>query len=225
MKHLQTLSLILRSSVTTLREKIEDPERMLEQILIDMDEELERLRASVAEAIADEIQLRKSAESARTEVLVWLERAQRATIKGDEAAAREALDRKLQSEKQAQQLELEYEEQRRQTRELRRSVEQLETKIRQARQKRTLLVARLARSESRKEIDGALKRASGNSAFAQFSRLEARVEREEAKQEAYESLAGNGVSDEVEERFVEEEMREQIDTEYEALKRRLREEE
>ena len=53
----RNFSLVMRSSVTTLREKFENPERMINQLVIDMEEELERVRASVAEAIADEIQV------------------------------------------------------------------------------------------------------------------------------------------------------------------------
>ena len=74
-------SLVMRSSVTSLREKIEDPERMLHQLIIDMEQELDRVRASVAEAVADEIQMRKRTERERLESDKWLERAPAAMMK------------------------------------------------------------------------------------------------------------------------------------------------
>ena len=45
MKWLENFTLVMRSSVTTLRDKIEDPERMLHQLIVDMEEELESVRA------------------------------------------------------------------------------------------------------------------------------------------------------------------------------------
>ena len=51
MNWINNFSLVMRSSITTLREKFEDPERMLHQLIVDMDEELESVRESVAEAI------------------------------------------------------------------------------------------------------------------------------------------------------------------------------
>ena len=65
MKWLQDFTLIMRTSVSTLREKIEDPERMLHQLIIDMEGELESVRASVAAAMADEIQLRNRVRDGR----------------------------------------------------------------------------------------------------------------------------------------------------------------
>jgi len=52
-----SVTLVMRSSITALREKLEDPERMLHQLILDMDEELCKVRSSVAEAIADEVQM------------------------------------------------------------------------------------------------------------------------------------------------------------------------
>ena len=62
MKLFNNLSLVLRSSITALEEKVQDPERMLHQLIIDMEEELDRVRCSVAEAVADEIQMRKRSQ-------------------------------------------------------------------------------------------------------------------------------------------------------------------
>ena len=68
MSWLTTFNLMIRSSITTLREKIEDPERLLHQLIVDMEEELDRVRESVAEAIADEIQLGRKVQQAHSEL-------------------------------------------------------------------------------------------------------------------------------------------------------------
>src|SRR5574341_40937 len=112
MKWLENFTFIMRANLATLREKIEDPERMLHQLLLDMEEELDRVRESVAEAIADEIQMGKRVEVARTECREWLDRAEGALKRADEAAAKAALEQKLLAEERATSLDAEYAKQR-----------------------------------------------------------------------------------------------------------------
>ncbi|MGH7129039.1 MAG: PspA/IM30 family protein [Planctomycetaceae bacterium] len=219
MKWLDSFTLVMRSSITTLREKVEDPERMLHQLICDMEEELEAIRASVAAAIADEIGLRKQADAARQDAETWMDRARAALRREDEADTKAALDQKLRATERAEGLQKEHDAQKAQTAKLQESFRDLEGKIRQARQKRTLLVARMARAESSRKINRALDRAEGRSAFAQFGRLEQRVERSEALSEAYDRLEGRDPdAEELARRFSEEEHRERLESELETLK-------
>src|SRR5947207_11629079 len=94
MHWLTTFSLVIRSNVTALCERFEDPERVLNQLLIDMEEELERVRASTAGVIADEIRMGKDAARARAEAAHWDQRALAALRRGDETNARAALEQK-----------------------------------------------------------------------------------------------------------------------------------
>ena len=71
MSWLTNFSLVIRSSVTGLCDHFENPERMLNQLIIDMEEDLERVRANVAGVIADEIQLGRKVENARAEAAQW----------------------------------------------------------------------------------------------------------------------------------------------------------
>jgi len=190
MKWLDSFTLLMKANLTTLREKIEQPERMLNQLLVDMEEELERVRECVADAIADEIQTGKELERTRKEAQLWVDRAAESLESGDETSARKALEQKIAAEDRAASLAEEYDKQRNETLRLERSVRDLEDRIRQARQKRTLLLARMARAESAQKIDRALGRVDGRSAFRQFTRLEERVERVEAKEEAWDRLDG-----------------------------------
>jgi phage shock protein A len=107
MNWLKSFSLVMRSSVTTLREKVEDPERMLHQLIIDMEEELQRVRAAVAGAIADEIQLGAKCRKEREEGVKWFERATQALRRGDEATAKAALEHKVGHEQRADGLDRE----------------------------------------------------------------------------------------------------------------------
>jgi phage shock protein A len=217
-------TLVMRSSITTLRERIEDPERMIRQLVIDMEEELDRVRHSVAGAIADEIQMRKRVDRARKERDQWVDRATAALRHQDEEAAKSALEQKVIAETRADNLDEEYRKQKAQTAKLQDAVGDLEEKIRQARQKQTLMLARLVRAQSEQQINLAMNRANSQSAFAQFSKLEQRVEREEAMGEAYDRLEGRDPdAEELDREFAAKEQKAQIEKEFKELKQRVSE--
>lgn len=222
MKWLDSFSFVMKSSITTLREKIEDPERMLHQLVCDMEEELVTVRESVAAAIADEIQLSKQVDKAKQDMKQWLDRAQTAIQRSDESSAKDALDQKLRCGERLATLEAGYEAQSVQVQKLQVSYRELEDRIQQARHKRTLLVARLARAESTVRINSAIDRAGSNSAFAQFSRLEERVDRAEAMSEAHDRLDGKDpAAEELAAKFEADERRAQLQSEFENLKQQL----
>jgi len=224
MRWFHNFTLFMRSNVTALRESFENPERMVHQLIIDMEEEMERIRANVAGAIADEILLRRRGEASREESKQWMDRATSALKRDDEASAKAALEHKVLTEKRAESLDGEYRKQKEQTAKLQSAVTDLEDKTRQARQKQTLLLARLSRAESSRKIDAALNAASSRSAFAQFNRLEQRVERAEAMDEAYDRLDGrNPDADALRSQFEERERKEQLERELAELKNRVAE--
>ena len=135
---------------------------------------------------------------------------------------RKQREQKVAAEQRGEKLNVEYEKQKLQTRKLQDAVRDLEEKIRQAKQKRTLLLARLARADSSRRINSAIDRAGSQSAFAQFSRLEQKVDRAEALDEAYDRMDGRDPdADELDRQFDEAERRETVDDEFENLKRQL----
>jgi phage shock protein A len=224
MKWIDSFTFVMRSSITALREKVEDPERMLHQLICDMEEELSAVRTSVAETVADEIQLARQLEQTRQQADQWADRAAAACKRGDEATAKSALEQKLRLEERVSMLQQTYEQQQEQTSRLQSAYRDLEDKIRQARHKRTLLVARLSRASTATRINEALERAEGTSAFSEFSRLERRVERAEAMSDAYDRLEGRDPEAEaLAARFAADERRERLESEFAALKERLTE--
>ncbi len=222
MQWLSQFSLVMRSSITSLKEKIEDPERMLHQLIIDMEEELERVRRSVAEAVADEIQMRKRAERERGDAERWSARASAALRRGDETGARTALEQKLSATQRADRYAADHAGQQSEVVKLQEAVRDLKDKIRQARQKKTLLTARIARASSARKISDVLQRSSSQSAFAQFSRMEQRLDREEALCEAWDRMDGRDPdAAELDRRFEEQERRERLAQELDLLKSSL----
>ncbi len=219
MAWLSQFSLVMRSSITALRERVEDPERLLYQLIVDMDEELCSVRASVAEAIADEIQMRKRTEREQIEMQKWAERAATAMKRGDEVSARSALSQKLIVAERFEQYTNQHASQLAEVTKLQTAVRDLEDKIRQAKQKKTLLTARMARANSTQKINGAIDRAGSQSAFAQFSRLEQKVERQESMVEAWDRMDGNDLeTSELERKFEAQERERALSLELERLK-------
>ena len=222
MKLFERFSLMMRTSITTLREKVEDPRRMIHQLIVDMEEELVCVRRNVADTIADEILLRKKAEAARAEADQWTERAAAVLRKGDETKARACLEQKVRAAQRADALEDEHRNQREQTQRLQQAVQDIEDRIRQAKQKQTLLLARLVRANSQENINRALDRACEGSAFRHFERFEERVERAEALGEAYDRLDGKEPdATELEAQLRAAERAEELESELSELKRRV----
>lgn len=222
MKWLNQFTLVMRSSLTTLRESVENPERLLHQLVIDMEQELDTVRASVAEAVADEIQMRKRAQRERDEAESWMQRATSAMKRGDEASAKSALQQKLAAAARADRLADEHGKQQTEVAKLQDAVHDLEDKIRQAKQKRTLLTARLSRAASTQKIHSALDRTNSDSAFAHFNRLEDKVDRQEALTEAWERMDGRDPdARELERQFEAADREQRLQTELELLKTRL----
>ncbi|MFK7819244.1 MAG: PspA/IM30 family protein, partial [Planctomycetaceae bacterium] len=194
--------------------------RMLYQLIVDMEEELEHIRRSVAEAIADEIQTRKRVQRAKQEVEDWTIRAKDAMSRHDETAARSALKQKISAEERSKSMNERYQRQVDETIKLKEAVAELQDRTAQARQKRTLLAARLSRATSTRKINDAMDRVHSKSAFAQFAKLEGRVEREEALAEAYDRLDGRDPEAESLQRdFEARERADKIDREFDELRK------
>ena len=222
MKWMENFSLVMRASITSLRESVENPERMLHQLIIDMDNELDSIRANVAAAIADEIQLGKRIRSEERRTREWEERATGALERQQEDNARSALEQKVLAEQRVESLKEEHEKQKTQTRKLQDAVRDLEDKVRQARQKRTLLLARLTRADSTRKINDTLQRTHSRSAFAQFNRLEEKADRAEAMEDAYDRLDGRDPDAmELDYQFEVEERKNRVADELEALRKKV----
>ena len=153
MQWLDTFTLVMRSQMATLRERVDNPERMIHQLILDMEEELEVARERMAGAMGDELQLGREVEKLAADANLWMERATEALKVGDEAAAKSALARKRATEERRVTLREVYETQREQTRKLQEAFEDLEHKIRQARRKQRLLLAKIALCQLHDHLD------------------------------------------------------------------------
>jgi phage shock protein A len=178
------LSTLLRSNINDLISRAEDPEKMLNQILVDMRSQLAKAKQQVATAIADEKRLRDQADAEFRQAQDWEKRAVLALQENREDLAKQALMRQGEHMSHAQQLEQTWESHRLETEKLKNSLRDLNDKIEEAKRKKNLLVARQRRAQAQKRISETMSSLSEKSAFEAFARMEERIEQSERQLKA-----------------------------------------
>lgn len=186
------LSTLLRSNLNDLIARAEDPEKMLNQIIVDMREQLTKAKQEVAVAIADERKLKAQAEEEGKQARDWERRAMLAVREGRDDLARQALMRQQEYGGRAQSLYETWQRQAEETERLKDSLRQLNSKIEEARRKKNLLVAKQRRAQAQKRIHETMAGLSDKSAFDAFDRMAERIEDTERR-----ALASAEVSDEL----------------------------
>jgi phage shock protein A len=173
------LSQLLRSNINDLISRAEDPEKMLNQILVDMRGQLVKAKQQVASAIADEKRLRDQTDAEYRQAEEWERRAMLAVQENRDDLAKQALVRQSEHVQHAQQLEATWQAHRLETEKLKNSLRDLNDKIEEAKRKKNLLVARQRRAQAQKRITETMSSLSEKSAFEAFARMEERIEQNE----------------------------------------------
>jgi phage shock protein A len=175
------LSSLIRSNINDLISSAENPEKMLNQIIIDMRTQLAKAKQQVAGAIADERRLRDQVDAEYKQVQDWEKRAMLAVQEGRDDMAKQALMRHNEHMTHAQQLEATWQSHKAETEKLKGALRELNDKIEEAKRKKNLLIARQKRAEAQKRIADTMSSVSEKSAFEAFARIEARVEENERR--------------------------------------------
>jgi phage shock protein A len=175
---------VLRANINEIISKAEDPEKMLNAAIEEMQKQLIEAKSRVAMAIADEKRLLKKYELEREKADEWEKKAMSAVRASRDELAVEALGRKKEHLAAAQLFEDQLGSQKTAVDELKRALTALTSKLEDTKRKRTILMARAKRAEAQRHIASTLHAANETSAAERLERLEARVERAEAEAEA-----------------------------------------
>jgi phage shock protein A len=210
------LSRLLRANLNDIVSKAEDPAKILDQSVADMQSDLVKLRQAVATAIASQKRLQNQAEQAESQAKTWYDRAELALKKGEEELARESLSRRKTYQDTATALNSQISSQAGQVETLKRSLTALEGKIAEAKTKKDMLKARAQAAEAQEQLQSAVGNLSTNSSMAAFDQMEEKVLGMEARSQAAAELAGA----DLESQFASLEGS-NVDEELEALKTRL----
>ncbi|SHK40813.1 PspA/IM30 family protein [Paramaledivibacter caminithermalis] len=191
------ISTVFKANINDMISKAEDPEKMLNQLIIDMSEQYKKAKVEVASAIADEKRLKKALDEQEAKVADWTKKAELAVTKGDDKLAIAALNRKKEYEDLAQQYRVQWQSQKAATDNLKASLRDLSNKIEEAKRKKGLLIARTKRAEAQKSIQRTMAGLNDNSVFDTFNRMSEKVDEIEsqamAEAELNEAMAGDDI--------------------------------
>jgi len=183
------LKTLISSNVNAAISKAEKPEKMLNQLIIEMNEQLIESKKAVAMAIADEKKLEREKDNQFALAKEWERKAMLAVTNGKDDLAKEALVRKQEYDNAAAEYQKQWEAQRNSVDHLKESLRELQNKIEEAQRKKNLLVARAKRAEAQQKIQDTISTVSGNrSAFDAFDRMAAKVDEMEAMADASKEL-------------------------------------
>ncbi len=215
---LEKIRRIFNSNINDLLDRVEDPEKILNQLLEDMQHELKEVKIQVAAAIRDgnkfEAQYKENLESADK----WETRAIMLIQNGNDARAKEALRRKRSFADLAESFREQFEAQQGSVSVLKDGLATLEQKIEEAKHKRALLIARQRRAEAERTIHQTVSGIPDSSALNAFERIQNRVLDTEADAEALGEMRQYSL----EEEFDEMDKNDEIDDELARLKARLK---
>ncbi len=170
------IAMLFRSNVNAAISAAEQPEKMLNQIILDMRSQLVKAKQQVAAAIADEKRLQDQTQQELKEAEDWERRAMLAVQENRDDLAKQALIRRSEHVSRGQQLQLTWEAHKQETDRLKDSLRTLNDNIEEANRKKNLLLAKARRADAQKRINETMSSISEKSAFEAFARMEEKIE-------------------------------------------------
>ena len=212
---------LIKSNLNDLISKSEDPEKMLNQVVLDMNNQLVEAKKQVASSIADEKRLAKQSEQEAANAAEWERRAMMALRAGNEELAKEALNRKREHDELAKTFQDQWQKQKTAVDQLKRALRALNDKIEEAKRKKNVLISRKKRAEAQKAIQETMHGLRDQSAFETFERMGAKIDQMEAEAEAQGELAEEYSGDVLASQFQKLERTHSADDDLLALKRKM----
>lgn len=194
---------VIRSQANSALDAAEDPEKMLNQMITDMETQKRQAKEQMAQALAEQKKLERVLEKERAEAKKWEEKAVLSVQKERDDLAKEALLRKKEHTGRA----LEYEKQlsihTQNTGALRNTFQQLEDKIDEIKRKKGLLITKKKQAEVQSKMYKTLEGMDNTGAIDTIERMEEKIEDMSAKAEAYQELTDTSGKDRLEKEFEE----------------------
>jgi len=205
---------LMSANLNAMLDRAEDPEKMVNEYLRQLNSSLNEAKVSVASAMADETKLHNRMVENQAQADQWQSKAQAALRAGDEELARQALARKLQTQQIADSYKQQYESQDAQVQDLQDALVKLESRISEARARRELIIAKQNRAQTQEAIQRTVRGLGDTNAMDKLGQLEERVDDRLAKADALDQL-NRGT---LEARFDNLEQDQAVDAEMEKLK-------
>ncbi len=208
---------VIRANINNLIGSAEDPEKILEQTVTDMQDDLVQLRQAVAQAIATQKRSERQAHQAQSTADEWYRRAQLALQQANEPLAREALTKRKSYQETATAITSQLEQQNIIVVRLKKDMQALESKIGEAKTKKDMYIARARSAQASARLNEMLGGVNTSGSLSAFERMEEKVLQLEAQSEAIAELG----TDDLQKKFSSLESSNDIDTEMAAMKAQL----
>src|SRR5438105_247888 len=192
---LERVSALIRANLNDLIDRAEDPQKMLKQVILDMQNQMLQVKTQVAIAIADEHLLGKKKKEKEEKHTEWMRKAELALDKKHEDLARAAIERAVGYRDLAQNFSDEIEHQKAQVEQLRSAMRKLEQKLTEAQAKSELLIAKHRRSRTLTKASRARIAATDELKMGTFDRMKNKVHSEEALGQAMAEIANDNVEE------------------------------
>lgn len=186
---------VVRANLNQVVSGLEDPEKVLNQTVTDMQNDLVKVRQAYAEVSATLKRIERQREQATSTSNEWKKRAQLALQKGEEDLAREALTRKKTADEQEASLQAQIQGMKANVEKLFSSMSQLESKISEARSKKDQYVARARTAKTSAKVNDMLSNVSTSGGLDAFERMKSKVEELEVKADVSRELSIGGSAD------------------------------
>lgn len=181
---------LIKANINDLLDRAENPEKMVKQIIIDMEKELQNCTDALGQAMGSQRQMKKQLDKAQAESKSWEDKAKLALKAGNQDLAKQALAKKVNADNQVAQYQQMYDQCSAQVETIRTQVNALKMKLDEARSRQSTLIARSKMADAQKSMAKTLGSMDSSSAFNKLDKMEEKIEGKEAQAEAFSDLAG-----------------------------------
>src|SRR5579863_850999 len=192
---LERVATLIRANLNDLIDQAEEPEKMIKQVILDMQNQLLQVKTQVAIAIADQHLLMKKEKENQDVAVDWVRKAELAVDKGQDDLARAALERSMTAKSMAASFAEQVADQTAQVENLKTALRKLELKLQEAQNKSDVLIAQHRRSRALSKASDAQMKIGDGSKAAAFDRVKDKVQRAEAVGHAKAALAEDSIED------------------------------
>jgi phage shock protein A len=172
---------IVNSNINAMLDRAEDPEKLINLMIREMEDTLVEIKASCASLIASTKKIERQVEESERRAKLWESRAALAVSRGKDDLAREALMEKRRYAEAVAALQHESEDHRALVDQYQKDIHHLEEKLRGAKEKQRLLVQRHIHARKKRRAEEEIRRMDGSEALFKFEELENRIDRMEAE--------------------------------------------
>ena len=181
---------LVKANINDLIDRAEDPEKMVKQIIIDMEEQLGKATQGLGSAMANQNQINKQLSDAKAQSVKWQEKAKLCLQAGNEDLAKQALANKIKQDNLVEQYSAMAASMDAQISELHSQTAALKEKLEEARSKQSILIARSKMADAKQQMSKTLGDIDSNGAFTKLDKMERKVSDKEAKADAYAQISG-----------------------------------